>query len=428
MITLRQHRAAVWTVLAVALGVRLTAAWWVERVVTATPGRVCLIPGDADGYWELARKIARGDDYSLYQPPRFVMRMPGFPVLLAGCRLLFGDATMPARCVLAALGTIACGLVYWLGCELIDHQVGLIAAMAAAVSPALVVFSPLLLSETAFAAALVASLIPWARLLSTRLPKSSETSEVFAARGLAQCRWLPAISAGLLAAVATYLRPTWLPVAPLAAALLVATGHRRPARWCEAAIVMATLAAALLPWAWRNHSVTGHWVATTLWVGPSLYDGLHPGATGDSDMSFFEHDQLLDRMSEYDMDREYRRRAWQFVANSPGETIQLAMAKAVRYWSVVPNAAQFQSVWVSIGLAAATLPLYAFAIAGFILHRNQWRLWALTAGPIVFFAAVHMVFVGSIRYRLPAEFPLWVLAAVGIVGLWKSTSLAKPGG
>ena len=45
--------------------------------------------------------------------------------------------------------------------------------------------------------------------------------------------------------------------------------------------------------------------------------------------------------------------------------------------------------------------------------RNQWAVLAFAWGPIVYFAAVHLFFVGSIRYRLPAEYPLAVLSGVG---------------
>ena len=105
-------------------------------------------------------------------------------------------------------------------------------------------------------------------------------------------------------------------------------------------------AVALSPWVGRNYFVTGHLVPTTLWVGPSLYDGLHPGATGDSDMTFFEQDQLMVqlKMSEYDMDREYRRRAMAFMWENPGRAMWLAVVKQGRYWSLVPNAAQFRAV------------------------------------------------------------------------------------
>lgn len=400
-----RHRwAGVGFVLLIALTIRLGIAVWVDRTVAATPGRICLIPGDAEGYWELGRRLARGEEYALYDPPRRVMRMPGFPLLLAACQRVWGaESLWPTRCVLAGVGTLACGLVYWLGCELASPRAGWWASLATACSPALAGLTPLLLTETPFAAAMIASLIPWARLWTEQ----------------EGCRPWTALSAGVLAALATYLRPTWLPVAPAYAVLLVLLKPRRAARWCEALLVLSGLTAALFPWAWRNYHVTGHWVITTLWVGPSLYDGLRPGANGDSDMRFFEADRLLDQMSEYEMDREYRRRAWAFVAAEPWATCILAAKKALRYWSIIPNAPQLQNVWLACGLALTTVPLYVGAVLGLFAHGNNWRLCVLTAGPVLFFAAVHMVFVGSIRYRLPAEYVLWILAVSGFLALWQ---------
>jgi hypothetical protein len=51
----------------------------VQHVVAQKPGQLCLIPGDAEGYWELAGKLAAGQEFSIYDPPRRLLRMPGFP-------------------------------------------------------------------------------------------------------------------------------------------------------------------------------------------------------------------------------------------------------------------------------------------------------------------------------------------------------------
>jgi hypothetical protein len=177
---------------------------------------------------------------------------------------------------------------------------------------------------------------------------------------------------------------------------------------------------ALLPWGLRNQSITGHFTLTTFWVGPSLYDGLNPEATGDSNMTFFDRENLLGRMSEYDMDREYRRRAWRYAADHPGRAVELMFIKLARYWTLWPNASQFRQAWMQAVVAISFSLILIPAIYGTWLMRQRWDVLLIAWGPILYFAAVHMVFVGSIRYRLPAEYPLAVLSGVGVVEFLRS--------
>lgn len=376
-------------------------------------GRDFLIAGDAAGYWELGGHIARGEPYQLLgQPgdpladvsiPRKVARMPGFPALLGLVRAVFGDSLLSARLVLAMVGTLACYLVYLLGCRIHDTSVGLAAAAACAVSPTLAGFSVLVLSETLFAVMLLACLLG-AETLCCRAPDLNRRPRLSAAL------WI-----GLAGCAAVYVRPGWLAAAPLFAVIWIAVSADRTRATVEASVLLLVVVVGLSPWAWRNQQVTGHPVLTTLWAGPSLYDGLRPAATGYSDMRFIIDDGLFadPDQTEYNIDRHYRHAAWEFARTQPGTAAWLGLAKCWRFLKPWPSAEQFGRWWQVTVVAIPTLLLYLLAIRGGWIHRHQPWTWMLAAGPLLYFAAIHTIFVGSLRYRVPAEYSLWILAAAG---------------
>lgn len=403
-------------ILLLALAGRLLTAWVVQQKVG---DRLCLIAGDAEGYWELGRRMALGQEYSLYDPPRRVHRMPGFPALLAVSMKLFGESPLAARCLMAFVGTAACAAVYLLGRELFDEQIGLIACALTAISPAMAGFSVLLLSETLFALSLTISLWCAGRWLGSEGRRQKAEG-----RDAAETYW--ALATGLSIALATYVRPSWLLVGPVLAVLAILCSKPRQKRCLQAAVMLAGLFGALLPWAWRNHDACGHWVFTTLWSGPSLYDGLNPEANGDSNMDFFDRDNLMASHSEWEVNRHYEREAWKYASEHPARAIELGVLKLWRYWKPWPSAAQFGGVGPTILVALFFLPVSLFALRGWWLHRHRPWAWLLTLGPIVYFAAIHSLFVGSLRYRLPAEYPLCVLAATGIPKSWRTRLTGEP--
>ncbi|MDQ3330819.1 MAG: glycosyltransferase family 39 protein [Planctomycetota bacterium] len=399
-------------ILAAALALRLVAAVGVHSYLDRVD-RAFLIPGDAEGYWMLAGKIAAGEEYAVYDPPRRVLRMPGFPLLLAGVRASFGDSFLAARIVLAIVGTAACGAVYLLGSMLGSRRTGLIAAAMAACWPVLVGFSVLVLSETFFALLLTLSLVAMAWLVK-RVPLAT------GAKRPTRQSLLAAVVVGVSVVLASYVRPTWLPAAgffPLA--YWLSSGRTGVAAMIALTIVVAAVVT-LAPWTVRNRIVTGHWVPTTLWVGPSLYDGLGPTATGESDMRFFDEDQLLSRMSEFDMDRTYRARAWEFVRKNPFRTVELAFAKLWRYVRPWPGAEQFSSPAAQLAVTGFYIPMILLAVVGAWDRRRDLWFAGLAAAPFVLFALVHCVFVSSLRYRLPAEYPLCLLSAAGLQAMFGS--------
>ena len=234
------------------------------------------------------------------------------------------------------------------------------------------------------------------------------------------------------------MRPSWLLFTPFA----VAIGLLRPADWRRQVWLglwlVVGLAAAMTPWWFRNWQVTGRFVPTTLQVGESLYDGLNPQATGASEMRFVDRFRAelraedaanpatasRDDCFEARLDRRMRDAAVAWAVGHPGRVAQLAVIKFVRIWNVWPNEASLRNWVFRAVLTVAYLPVLALGLWG--VWRTAGRGWpyVMCLLPAVYFTALHMVFVGSIRYRQPALLVLLVPAAGMVVQWWRNSAHA----
>jgi len=393
-----------WGLFAVAVLARCVVALGLNAYLSGQEGRTYLIAGDADGYWRLAQSIVAGEDFKLYTPPRFVMRMPGFPAALAASIAAFGDSQPAARYFLAVLTSLAVFPAVWLARSVHSVSAGRWAGAVIALMPLYVGFSVTILTECLFATAILFNVWAACRWLGNCRPDHKLSSMI---------SW--AIATGVWAGISIYLRPSWLlyPLCLIPTILLAGS-----LVWSRAAlgfaVLSAVMVATLIPWGIRNQQVTGHFVLTTLWMGPSLYDGLHPEATGDSDMTFYEDDRVMETLSEYEMNQHYKDKALEFAKENPTRAIELAFIKLWRFWKPWPNAEQFSNPVLGLIVAGGFLFLVVTAAyGGWVERRSLWFVFLCTL-PIVYFTGIHLWFVSSLRYRLPAEYPLAVLSGIGL--------------
>jgi hypothetical protein len=402
--------------LLLAFVLRAAVAIGIDRQVHVA-GRMFLVEGDANGYWELGRKLAAGEDYAIHTPPRYILRTPGFPLLLAGCITVFGERVFPVTLVLAGIGTCCCGLVWALARPLVGARAALAALALSAVAPLQIGSSVQVLSEGWFSLWLLLSLLGLRPLLQAPR-RMGETQRVPGEPRLWFC-----IGQGLLAGFATgagvLVRPGWI-LWPAGAAVCLLMAGRGCWRCRFLSVVFLCLGCWLIlfPWALRNQRICGYWVHTSLWSGPSLYDGLHPAATGASDMSFFDREQLSLHMSEYEVNEEYKRRAMEFAQSSPFRVMELALVKCSRFLSPVLQAEGFSGGVFSRFCLLWHLSLVVLVLRGSWVQvsRKNWSILLLLWLPFLQFLLIHLVFVGSVRYRLPVEFPLLVLAGHSLAG------------
>jgi 4-amino-4-deoxy-L-arabinose transferase-like glycosyltransferase len=361
---------------------------------------------DTDVYWLLAGLLRRGEPLEVPQwgVPHFALRTPGYPAFLALCQAVGGDRALPARLAQAALGALCVPLAYALTRRALPDRptAALVAAALVALDPWTIGLSSLLLSEAVFVPLLLLGLLG----LATAWTPSGLSPRA-------------AFLAGLAWGAAVLVKPSFALFPPLAAAAWIAgagKGRRRGALLGAAAMGLA-LCLVMAPWWARNARIYGRFVPTALWSGASLYDGLSPTATGASDMRFLDAPDVRS-LSEEAQDAELARRAVAFARENPGRALRLAAVKAGRYFSPWPNAESLRSPWVNAAAGLITAPVFALVLVGLWRCRRDARALVLLAGPLVYFLLIHMVFVSSVRYRLPGMVPAFGLAGAA-VSAWR---------
>jgi hypothetical protein len=340
-----------------------------------------------------------------------------YPLVLAPCTLIADEssAVWAARMVGCALGALAVGLVMLLAYRLAGTVAMLLSGLLAAVYPGAIGMSIVILSEAVFCPLMLVHLWLWQMAWGRPSLRS--------AMGVG-------VAAGCVAGLAILARPSWLLFAPMVFAIGMLLG---PQRERHASIFVGTLLGIVLtmsPWWARNASVTDEFVLTTLQVGPSLYDGLHNGATGASDegmafMSQFADEQRAEDAAsdslrstfEYRLNRRAQQASMEWIKAHPAEVALLAWRKFLRTWSLWPNGGDIGSSTLRVALTTGCFAILALACVGSFQRRTAFEascwgsyfFWL----PTVYFTVLHMIFVGSIRYREPAVLVLTVLAGVG---------------
>lgn len=429
------------TILAVALSLRIAAASYWHRQTVAND-RIFRL-GDSDSYWVLAGHVARGEPYQYGSPDASIFRAPLYPIVLAPFTLIKSQnqAVYLARVFGCLCGTVTVWLVMRLAWRIeqssseeptpggmIESNAAVLAGVLAAIYPGAIGMSIVILSEAIFCPLMMIALLGWHRALIA--PKAMPVMWICLVAGAAS-------GMGILA------RPSWLLFMPLAGSLTLLFSRRRGHQLAVLSLMAIGCVGVMCPWWIRNYSITHRLVPTTLQVGPSLYDGLHANASGGSDENmefvnqFIQQQRQLDREAglnsdshtavpeaqqlaihstfEYRLNASMSRAALEWAGKNISGAIRLALVKFGRTWSVWPTAGEVGSTGLRTALTIGCYGILMLAAWVTWTARpargNVWRTAiALCWGPAVYFTLLHMVFVGSIRYREPAMLCLSALA------------------
>jgi hypothetical protein len=380
------------------------ALFWQRHVV---PEKEIFYFGDSYTYYWLGQSIAEGKSYQFQEHGTAwqIFRMPGYPVLIAPI-LHFSKTSQTAlllRFYNIVFGTLLVAAVGFLAFQLFrDHKTALLAGFFVAIDPCTMITSVWVLSEPPFCLVIVLQMASLVKI--GRIHSKGE-------------RFRYSLLFGTLHAAAVSLRPSWLYFAPMIFVFcFLFTWKTVPFFAVVRKIVPvfflsgAVFCILLSPWWVRNYRVSGHFVMTTLQMGASLYDGLSPAATGASDMTFTEKFRLEERRhatgdpadtEEYRLDRRMKQASLDWAKNHPGQVLKLAAVKFCRLWNVWPNEPAFSRIALKLVIFFSYVPVMLTAFAGIFRCRKQGVEFLMLLVPAVYVTSLHVIFVSSLRYRVP---------------------------
>jgi len=386
----------------------LRAGWGIVRLTTADDPSALEFP-DEEQFWAMAGSLWNGN--GLRDELGFrATRMPLYPSFLSPFTAL-PNGVVAAKVVHWLTGAAAAVVTAALAVTFFDRRVGAFAGLLVAFDPFLVFFSSLLLTETFFVVALGAF---WWAVAPLFLREE---------RSVTRLRWL---GIGVAAALCVYLRESSFALILGALAFVVVIRRFERGSLLGSAIALGIVIATLVPWAARNRMVTGEWCWLTHRAGISLYDGVGPQAAGGSDLGSIKQSEAVRGLDEVAWNRYFLNEALRAIRAEPARILRLAVIKVTRMWNPLPNVETYRSPSVRAVSAIWTVSTFILAVAGVMLlsirsRRNGLRTALFLLLPALYFTALHALFVGSVRYRIPSIPMIEILAAVAVSAVFEGS-------
>ena len=398
---------------ALALALRLGLVLSAGRTVTFNTGGSAFAFNDTFFYAWTGAAIAKGDGYS-FLGHTTAHWPPGYSVFLAGVFKLFGSTTKNALIANAFLGALTVPLVYAIAHKAAGRTAAILAAAALAVFPGQLLMADVTLSETLYAFELVAFVA-----LVLFLPRNAKTLVLL----------------GIASALAALTRGEGL-FFPLI--VLAAYGWSR-ASLKHAAAVTAVMVVAVAPWAIRNADVAHGFVGLAGNSSFTLWSGHNDRADGGPVYQTPQQLAHLSSLTEAKAAAEQRHDAIHYAIHHPGRELELiplklrALARGdallIDTWIDTAGQEPLQGETRSVARTLANVASYgllvALLVAVALLFRRR-RLTAPALRAILVFLALAIplygfVYYGNVRYRVPLEPLMLIVAATGAVELARRT-------
>jgi len=350
--------------------------------------------GDEGSYVNLATHIVQGLGFTDSSGRPTSYRAPGLPLLVSIPISFVGPNIIGLRIFMCFVESLLTPVFFFLVRSVTGSpKLALIAALIGIVFPTWLIPSGTVMTD--LPAAIVVVSTAWMLIEGHRRQS---------------LLWIS--GAGVCWGAATLIRAVSLVYAPAIILWLLVVMPDRNRRLAAVLAMIVAFGCLIAPWSIRNTHVHGKFVAFSTQAGIQLYISNNPAATGimATDQAYVDatRAQRFPNVDEVDRDKLFQAEALNFIRENPWRFAQLCLFRFGEFWKLYsPRVPLLNSVAViaSFGLA---LPFFLLQAIRCGWRRGPEMLFVLI---ILCHMTVHMVYGSIVRYRVPIE-PLIIVMAI----------------
>jgi 4-amino-4-deoxy-L-arabinose transferase-like glycosyltransferase len=360
---------------------------------------------DPEGLGRLARNWADGKGFTFHEGnPPTTGRGPGYPLLLAGLSLVFGDLFSAAVLVQCLIGSLVCVTIYAIAKRLFGARVATVSALAGAVHPLLFWHGPRLRYQP-----LLTLLLALGILCALRARES---------RSLRDAALL-----GLCFGGATLVNQIVLLLLPVLFAVFFLQGAPWATLGKQFAVALLTLIATIAPWTARNYQVAGAFIpvhsggVTQFVTGSYEFEHYHEAPMQASKLGRLGAAYAANLLGhkgvgEYDelapaTDRALLPYALAYLRNEPEKLLVKTVVQIPRFWYLSETPARS---WLLAAIQAPFL-LLTLVSAAYLLRTGHRALPLLAT--VAYFNLLYAAIVVEGRYSTPVVPYIIILGVAG---------------
>lgn len=323
-------------------------------------------------------------------------RPPLYPLIASFIYLLRLDIS-GIRIFQAVISSLTVFFVYLTGKKVFSKKVGLLSGIIAVFYPFFIYYNGFLLTETLFIFLLAVSIYT---LVSLGCSNSAP------------------IKAGIFLGLAGLSRPIIQLYMPFVLLLILTAKEYFFLKMKKAFLIALFFSITISPWIIRNYMVFNKFIPGTTMGGWVFWEGNNPASDGGPCHYFPEG---IIEIEETERDKTLYCKTVEVIKGNPKRFLWLLQNKFKRFWNVVPNAAEFTKPLYRITSVMSFGIMLPFFVLGFFLSIKNKKAQFIHV-LIIFFTIFHMIFLASIRYRVPIE-PFYIIFAVyGLLWLIEAVS------